>query len=139
MDCQEHTQRGSSKGYGSVWWNGKPEKAHRAAYMGAHSCSLVAGTVVRHTCDNPRCINPDHLELGTVYDNNKDRDERGRTARGEQARSKLTEDTVLKIREEYAAGGCTHRSLAEKYGVESHRTIGSIINRLSWSHIISGS
>ena len=135
MRCLDHGQRGSAKGYGSVVWNNKPEKAHRAAYMGAHQCSLLSGVVVRHKCDNPRCVNPEHLELGTIADNNRDRDERGRTAIGERvATAKLTEAVVKEIREEYQQGGCSHRSLASKYGVD-RRTIGRILSGKAWRHV----
>ena len=136
MECIDHGQRGSARmGYGSVNWAGKPEKAHRAAYMREHSCSLLPRVVVRHSCDNPRCINPAHLELGTVADNNRDRDERGRAALGmRHGKAKLTDDEVIAIRERYALGGESHRSLAAEYGV-SHKVIGKLIRRITWKHL----
>jgi len=134
--CLDHGQRGSARmGYGSVVWAGKPEKAHRAAYMREHSCSLLPNVVVRHRCDNPRCVNPAHLELGTVADNNRDRDERGRAALGmKHGKAKLTDADVRTIRRRYEAGGETHRSLAAEYGVD-HKVIGSCIRRLTWKHL----
>ena len=134
--CLDHGQRGSARmGYGSVVWAGKPEKAHRAAYMREHSCSLLPNVVVRHRCDNPRCVNPVHLELGTAAENNRDRDERGRAALGmKHGKAKLTDSDVLDIRRRYAAGGETHRSLASEYGVD-HKVIGKLIRRITWKHL----
>lgn len=82
-ECVEHTQKGWN-GYGtkSVKVNGvwRMGKLHRLAYCEAHGLSLddIAGKVVMHTCDNPRCINPDHLVLGTQAQNNADRHAKGR-------------------------------------------------------------
>ncbi len=135
-NCTDHGQRGCSRaGYGSVVFRGKPQKAHRAAFMREHQCSLLPGVVVRHTCDNPRCVNPDHLLLGDVYDNNRDRDVRGRTAKGERAsKAKLTEEQVLEIRARYSKGDCTQRSIALDYDVD-HKSICEIVNRKTWRHV----
>lgn len=51
--------------------------AHRVSYR-LFKGEIPPGEVVRHTCDTPSCVNPDHLELGTYRDNNQDRDRRGR-------------------------------------------------------------
>jgi hypothetical protein len=63
--------------YGQFWYEGKMRKAHRVAYLLTHQ-DCPDDLVVRHTCDNPICVNPDHLILGTVADNNKDTMDRGR-------------------------------------------------------------
>lgn len=76
--------------------------------------------VVRHKCDNPPCINPQHLEAGTIADNNKDRKVRGRNGRidGQRSgRAKLTDVQATEVRELYAAGGITQRELGEMYGI----------------------
>ena len=65
-------------GYGTTWWRGKHDYAHRViwdAFVG----SIPQGKHVLHSCDNPRCVRPSHLFLGTQLDNNADRDEKGRT------------------------------------------------------------
>lgn len=88
QDCIDHGKRGTSKGYhsttrsvGGVRVQGH---AHRMVYCehAKVSWESIRGLVVRHRCDNPRCINPEHLEIGTVYDNNQDRHKRGRDAVG---------------------------------------------------------
>ena len=72
--------------------------------------------VIRHTCDNRKCINPEHLLLGTHQDNVKDRVKRGRSAKGKKnGRSKLTERQALAV---YNNKKNTRTELARKYGVD---------------------
>lgn len=97
------------------------------------------GTCVCHKCDNPLCVNPHHLFLGTNADNSKDKAEkgRGRTSdrRGEKHHlAKFTEKDVIKIRKLYATGKYLQSELAKKFKV-GHRAIGRVIDRTRWSHI----
>jgi hypothetical protein len=89
---------------------------------------------VCHKCDNPSCVNPDHLFLGTKQENNKDKIQKGRSARGVKAgKTKLTENHVRSIRLEYRKGkhGFGTPALAKKYGVNP-QSIMAIINGSSW-------
>lgn len=105
-----------SKGYGVITYNNKPLKAHRVAYELSNN-TKIGGRVVRHTCDNPKCVNPKHLMLGSHADNIKDRDKRNRTAKGERAgRAKLTNEDVVRIRE-MRDEGMTYASIAKHYPV----------------------
>lgn len=71
-----------------------------------------------HRCDNPPCINPEHLFLGTRGDNNRDALAKGRTLNGEnKIQHKLTDEQVGQIRSRYAAGGISQSSLASEFGV----------------------
>jgi DNA-binding transcriptional regulator YiaG len=72
------------QGYGHIRHEGKIQKAHRLMYIDAKG-PIPEGQIVMHTCDNRRCINPNHLVAGTVKDNNIDRDKKGRqiSKRGE--------------------------------------------------------
>lgn len=91
----------------------------------------IDGLVVRHTCDNPPCVEPSHLILGTQADNVADAVERGRTCRGERrANAKLTEDDVRAIRTDKRS----QRAIAAEYGV-SQPTVGKVIRGEIWSHI----
>jgi hypothetical protein len=85
---------------------------------------------VLHRCDNPPCCNPLHLFLGTNYENIADRDQKGRTARGEKI-GKLTEGAVKVIISEYAGGGITQRELSRKHGI-SRAQVSHIVNRRYW-------
>jgi hypothetical protein len=89
--------------------------------------------VVRHKCDNPICVRPDHLETGTYQDNSDDMVVRGRSARGEKAgRVKLTDTQVLEIRAKRPT--TTLMSLAKEYGV-ARSTINNVVQGRIWKHL----
>ncbi len=91
---------------------------------------------INHNCDNPKCINPDHLYLGTQQQNIKDMEDRGRRVvlRGENhSGSKLTEQQVLDIRS-LCEQGFRLRQIAKLYEV-TPEAISSIKNRRSWKFI----
>lgn len=98
--------------------------AHVLAYCNSRGINwwdLMPGDVVRHTCDNPRCINPEHLILGSKADNNRDRAERGRSAKRVPSRQRLTEaDCEFIIRHHkrrHPEFGTV--ALANRFGVDS--------------------
>lgn len=77
--CLEWTRCYNTDGYPRAGWKGHSNgKVHRIVWE-LHNEAEAAGKVIRHTCDNPKCINPEHLELGTNYENIQDRNARGRT------------------------------------------------------------
>lgn len=80
-DCWEWMGANNCKGYGYGILNktilSKSISAHRCSYQ-IHNGNIPVGLLVRHSCDNPRCVNPLHLSLGTHTDNARDRDIRGR-------------------------------------------------------------
>jgi hypothetical protein len=111
--------------------NKKTQLAHRIAYEQAYG-EIPEGLVVRHKCDNPNCINPRHLELGTHEDNVRDRVERNRSAKGSNnGRAKLTEDDVRYIR----STDETTYSLAQKFGVD-RKAIRNIRQFKTWKHVV---
>lgn len=121
-------------GYGEFQLEKKKSKAHRASWQ-IHFGKIPEGLCVLHKCDNPPCVNPSHLFLGTPADNNKDRSLKGRSAKGEKmASAKLTENKVLNIRKMYAAGNIKQKTLARLFDI-NFRTISQIINRKLWNHI----
>ncbi|WP_438768078.1 HNH endonuclease [Kushneria sp. TE3] len=78
--CIEHTGSYHYSGYGRVYRNGKSLGAHRVAYCRANGLEIedISGKLVRHACDNPACVNPEHLSLGDHADNMMDKMHRGR-------------------------------------------------------------
>lgn len=88
-----------------------------------------------HRCDNPPCVNPAHLFLGTDLDNARDRDAKGRRAAGElHGSAKLTAETVRAIRALHTEGAATMRGMARRYGI-NRSTIKQVILRQTWKHI----
>lgn len=107
-------------------------KTHRVSWE-IHNGPIPSGLFVCHKCDNPPCVNPRHLFLGTAADNAHDRDSKGRTAKGERnGRAKLSEADVLDIRKKGRPG--KYAELARKYGVDL-KTIKSAATGKSWRHI----
>lgn len=108
--------------------------AHRVSYE-LYVAKIEDGKHVLHTCDNPPCVNPSHLFIGTNTDNILDRMNKGRSTLGSRNKmSKLTEDSVRRIRAMYAAGGMTYQLLADEFGVGA-AAILKIIRRQRWKHI----
>lgn len=90
---------------------------------------------VLHKCDNPACVNPDHLFLGDQKANMKDMHLKNRHAKGEtNGISYLKEEDIIKIREMYLTKKYTHMELAVIFNT-TRRHIGHIINRQVWKHI----
>ncbi len=117
-------------GYASIWVEGKNQPVHRVSYQ-TFKGPIPKGLYVCHTCDNPPCINPKHLFLGTHIDNIKDAVSKGRHARGEKnGHAVFTEKEILKIRA--SSENCS--ALARKYEVNP-TTIQKIKKRISWRHI----
>lgn len=79
--CHEFTGMRDSNGYGRVKRKGKRYSTHRVAYAAANG-PIPEGLVVCHSCDNPPCVNPDHLWLGTHGDNHRDKIAKGRGRKG---------------------------------------------------------
>ena len=80
--CTPSTAGRNKAGYGVVGYRGKQRLAHRVAYVERHGMTLVdiEGLVIMHTCDNPPCVNTDHLVLGTQAENLQDMTDKGRRA-----------------------------------------------------------
>lgn len=135
-DCWLWTKATNEHGYGVMRPAGKRSgptvKAHRVSLMLAGVG--IDGLVIRHSCDNPPCVNPAHLSVGTKAENSADMVARGRSARGSRSgASKLAERQVVEIRARCGAGEL-HRVVAADYGV-SRITITNVVNRKTWRHV----
>ena len=78
MSCIEAEGATNNSGYVSTWYKSKRVGAHRAAWMEANDAEIPKGLHVMHSCDNRRCVNPEHLSLGTRHDNMRDCAAKGR-------------------------------------------------------------
>lgn len=121
-------------GYGILSWKGRRVRAPRAAWEEVNG-PMPASLMPCHRCDNPPCINVDHLFAGTHADNTADKMRKGRhrcdPPLGENAGSaKLTERDVLTIR----ASTDTQRALASRFGVDQSQ-ISRVKNLVDWRHL----
>jgi hypothetical protein len=120
--------------YGQFYAYGKKHLAHRFAYELAFG-SIPKGFCVMHSCDNPPCVNPNHLSAGTSKDNTHDMIRKGRQKCGigeRQHCAKLKESDVLRIRE--IAKEASRSSIAKEYGVDPS-LISRIVNGKYWKHL----
>lgn len=121
------------RGYGKFQSSGETLSAHRVSYE-LHHGPISDGMCVCHTCDNPSCVNPHHLFVGTPADNMADKVRKGRHRRGEETRSaKLTRKDVIKIRS-LASAGLSNSEIARRFPV-SRRNIRFIVERKTWRHV----
>jgi hypothetical protein len=123
-----------SRGYGKIRIEHKKTQVNRVAYQIAFG-EFNEALCVCHKCDNPCCVNPEHLFLGTRSDNMLDMVSKKRgilpdNAGEKHGMSKLTKEQVLEIR----ASKHTQSTLAKKFGVHQQH-ISRIINRQTWKHI----
>lgn len=136
-ECWVWTGATGRWGYGKLRYGGHDYSAHRCAYEFTYG-PAQKGLFVCHRCDNPPCVNPAHLFLGTAKDNTADMHAKGRAARagaaGEANRAaRLSADDVLQIRNQFAAG-VAPKELAAVFGVGSSG-INRIIRGSAWSQV----
>lgn len=128
-DCLEWTRCYNTDGYPrTVWNNSSNGKVHRIVWELANNESATS-KVVRHLCNNPRCINPNHLSIGTTTDNMLDRDLAGR-----HGASKITPKDVNTICLLYSTKKYTQKEIGILFGINS-RTVSSVIKGTHWKHV----
>jgi hypothetical protein len=130
-------------GYGFVRINKKMYRAHRVAWELTNG-TIPDNMVVCHKCDNPKCVNPQHLFLGTQAENIADMRNKGRArdvgntknhAYGQaNGRAKLNEQDVKTIRWMHESGTLTKEQIAKHFNV-SGVLVGLIVRRKIWKHI----
>lgn len=129
FNCWEFMGALDHKGYGRIDGN---LAVHRVVFE--HFKGSTQGLCVLHRCDNRKCVNPDHLFLGTNAANTLDMIQKGRMKVGSQLpQAKITEDDVREIRARYA-GGERQVSIAADYGLHG-ATISEICSRKRWKHV----
>lgn len=137
--CWEWTGQRTKFGYGIFKYDNHSTTAHRISWSLVHG-KIPPDTLVCHKCDNPPCVNPNHLFLCNYQDNHNDMVAKGRervkitTYGSRQWMSKFKEHEVVKIRRLYGKGGVTQRELASKHKVHL-ATIQRILSRKNWRHV----
>ncbi len=135
-ECWNWTKSVDGGGYGVIRESPVIHKTHRLSWFIAHG-KIPKGLQVCHHCDNRRCVNPNHLFLGTYYDNMDDAIRKGRQPiiKGSgHLNAKLKEEDIPKIRHLYSVG-VFQVVLADRYGV-GQDVISRIVNRKAWQHIV---
>jgi len=126
-DCWDWPLARTTAGYGELVYEGELRYAHRLTMeLRGHD---LDGKVVRHACDNPSCVNPEHLLVGSHSENQRDSDRRNE----DSLRTKLSPADVDDIRAEYdkGYGGTSQSDLAEEYGV-TRSQVGRIVREEVW-------
>lgn len=132
--CWEWPGRRRKDGYGLLANKGRTVHAHHASLMVFKSMEVPDGMEVLHTCDNPPCVNPEHLLVGTHEENMKDSAKKGRQAGGSRnGRAMLTEADVLEMRVRRGNGESVS-SLALEFGVRDS-TASVAIRGITWRGI----
>lgn len=132
-ECWEWLSVTSHDGYGRLWFRGRFSGAHRFSWM-IHNETIPAGLYVLHKCDNPICVNPNHLFLGTNTDNMRDRVSK---IGWQRTFVKLSAEQVTAIRHRYETEETSSRKLGKEYGV-SKTQILRIVNGISRYHVRNG-
>lgn len=134
-ECWEWLASKNQCGYGTFRFFGKDRKSHRVSWILTYG-EIFDDMCVLHRCDNPGCVNFNHLFLGTHQDNMNDREKKGRNklplCKGEDhGISKLKCKEVKKIRELYKNSEYNQSELGNIFGV-SQATVGKIVRRITW-------
>lgn len=134
--CWEWTGPKNVYGYGRICFNSKSFMAHRVSY------EIFKGKLGRlnacHTCDNPICVNPDHLFAGNQKQNMADCRSKNRIHHGERTGgSKLTADVVSKIIAAGQSKKYSHSEIAEMFSI-SRSHVGQLLSGKQWQHIGNG-
>lgn len=135
-------------GYGVFTMDGRPLKAHRLAYQWTVG-EIPAGMIVCHSCDNPPCVRPDHLWLGTTAENQHDKVRKGRQAKGdttgrrryphlwtpEVVSYKVTPDMIREIRAKRATG-MSQQAIADSIGLGQSHVSRILLGHQSLARVI---
>ena len=136
--CNIYRGGATKDGYCQQMRNGRRHYAHRWAYADARGIDVddpAMPEVVEHRCDKRRCVNPEHLQAGTTYTNNKDKQAKGRYPKGSEIHtSRLDVEKVREIRRLHAEEGVAQKDLAGWFGV-SQSSINRVVLRRSWKRV----
>lgn len=131
--CWNWTASKNSWGYGTIVDDdGRTRTAHRISWRLHHGAEPTG--CVLHRCDNPACVRPDHLFLGTVQDNNADMMAKGREQRGERSGLAVLTDERVRAMRALRRDGIGTREIARRFGI-SNGTASYAIRGITWGHV----
>jgi len=129
--CWVYSKSIEGSGYGYICVNGKTIGAHRFSYL-IHYGKIPHKMFVCHSCDNPSCVNPKHLFLGSHKDNMQDMVKKNRGSLKKGAHRPIAKLTETEVKEIFnLSGDLSQRELAKKFSV-SQGLISNILNHKSW-------
>ena len=132
-ECWEWMGVKNATGYGRLYHKSKPIAAHRYSYS-IYNGLIKDGQLIRHTCDNPSCVNPEHLISGSNMDNSRDMKDRGRGIRGEKVSASKLKKADIPVIIKKRKQGVKLTELAKEFGV-SAETIKHVVKRKTWKHV----
>lgn len=128
--CWNWIANKNRKGYGRIWVDGRNEFAQRVAFTMLYG-QFNKKMRILHCCDNPSCVNPKHLYIGTDADNGRDKAIRGRAAMGEKnGNSKLKPKDIIAIRR----SADSYANLARTFGIDRTQ-VWNIKTKRQWKHL----
>lgn len=136
VGCWEYQGKRSSNGYGRIALGGRADgegPAHRVAWELTNG-EVPEGLIVCHRCDNPPCVNPEHLFLGTHADNAADRNAKGRHAHGTRHPQAILNPDLVRLVRRWAAEGVSRAESARRLGV-SRGGVSAVVNGRLWTHV----
>ena len=136
-ECWEWLKGKTTCGYGKSIIRNEIIGSHRISWMAYNNREIPNGMCICHHCDNPPCVNPAHLFLGSSKDNVQDMLRKGRgqdTVGQNNPQAKLNETQVRLIRYWWSLGNMKCVRMARYFGVDP-QTIYNVINRYTWSHV----
>jgi hypothetical protein len=131
--CWECTSHKKDKNGYPIMWRGNEQRMARNFYT-HYIGPIPTDTLVCHKCDNPACINPEHLFLGTNAENTRDKVLKGRQAKGMSHGNHILNDAIVLDMRRLWRTGWTQTAIASKYGV-TIASVNYIVRRIQWAHI----
>jgi hypothetical protein len=132
------SRSGSSRLYGRIKVDGKTTPAHRYSWELHNQKTIPKGMIVMHKCDNPQCVNPDHLSIGTHQDNMSDMVKKGRQSKSNHERAKGEKNGNSKLTKKIAKAifndNRPQRQIAKSYGI-TQAAVSLIKRKITWRNI----
>ena len=133
--CWKWTAASFGRRYGSFWLKGKSRVAHRISFE-MFNGPIPLGKIVCHSCDNPKCVNPAHLWLGTNLENSRDMVQKGRMQdqKGVKGPNAKLSETQVKCIRHIASLGVHHKYIGMIFGI-SRGGVSRVVRKDTYTNI----